>query len=61
MREENGSLKSKLQETQQEMDDLLVCLAEQDQDVKRMRDRLRQLGDVVRDESDVSEQGDELV
>lgn len=39
--------KQKQQDTQKEMDDLLVCLAEQDIEAQRLRDRLKALGEEV--------------
>jgi chromosome segregation ATPase len=47
LHEQLAELNKDFQTSQQEMEDLLVCLAEQDSEAKRMRSRLRELGDPV--------------
>lgn len=41
-----------------ELEDLLVCLAEQDLSIKRLKDRLREMGELVSD--DEEEDGDDF-
>lgn len=44
------SMQTRLQEIEQEQEDLLVCLAEQDIEVKRLKDMLRAYGEVFEEE-----------
>lgn len=52
LHEQLADVNRDFQSNQQEMEDLLVCLAEQDSESKRMRRRLRELGEPVSDETD---------
>ena len=49
--------KQKYETTQKEMEDLLVCLAEQDMEVNKLKDRLRTLGEEVSDDDVDPEDG----
>ena len=52
LHEEVQSLKEKSEESQAQLDDLLVCLAELDMEKDSLRKRLKALGQVVSDDDD---------
>lgn len=59
LQSEAQSWKEKYEATHQEMEDLLVCLAEQDMEVTKLKDRLRAHGEVFEDYEDEAEQAAE--
>ncbi|KAI8805038.1 p115 like vesicle tethering protein [Cladochytrium replicatum] len=67
LRSQIAQLQSKLAEQtgraeslEKEMDDLLVCLAEQDMENRKLKDRLRAHGEVVDSDDEGVENGDEI-
>uniref|UniRef100_A0A3B3ZCI8 General vesicular transport factor p115 n=1 Tax=Periophthalmus magnuspinnatus TaxID=409849 RepID=A0A3B3ZCI8_9GOBI len=50
---ENSKLQTDVQESKKEQDDLLMLLADQDQKIHNLRQRLKELGETVEDEDDL--------
>jgi hypothetical protein len=58
-RKEVNEWAEKYAHLQKEMEDLLVCLAEQDEEVKRLKSRLRELGEPISEDEEDEEGGSE--
>ncbi len=58
LRSEKEEWKTKYETAQQELEDLLVCLAEQDEESQKFKDRLRALGQDVDDEEEATADGE---
>ena len=56
LRQEHGQLKAKYGELEKEQEDLLVCLAEQDLEMKKLKDRLRAHGETIEEDEDLEEE-----
>ncbi|KAJ3376367.1 hypothetical protein HDU92_000437, partial [Lobulomyces angularis] len=51
-------LSSRISEIEKEQEDLLVCLAEQDLEVKRLKERLKSYGEVFETDEDEDEESE---
>ncbi|KAM7167562.1 general vesicular transport factor p115 isoform 4-T4 [Macrochelys suwanniensis] len=61
LQDEKSKLHQEVAESKKEQDDLLVLLADQDQKILALKDKLKELGEPVEDEDDIEsgDQGDE--